>query len=85
MSQKISTEDGLLYISDDENPRQRSPRLRVSNCYPYVAMGVLFMAVSASLCGGRQRSAVEGGKTHPISTKKRVCISITYVKEATGI
>ena len=54
-----------------------SPRLRVSERFPYVPMGVLFTAVRVSLSGERWRSAGEGGMaltSDPVSTRKRVCV-----------
>ena len=82
VSQEIGTDYGLLYISNDENPRQRSSEAEVEGegSFPYVAMGVLFTAISASLSGGRRRSAVEGGKTltsDPVSMRKRVCVLVS--------
>ena len=51
MSQKISTEDGLPNISNDENPRECSlrPRSSVRERLPYVRIGVLFTAVRVSV------------------------------------
>ena len=44
---KVSQEIGTENISDDED--RRRPRLRVSDRWLYVVMGVLFTAISASL------------------------------------
>ena len=49
MSEKVSTKDQLLDISNDEYPSQQSSEssLRVKDRLPYVCMDVLLTAVSA--------------------------------------
>ena len=54
-----------------------SPRLRVSEHFPYVRMGVSFTAMRVSLSGERQRSVSDGGMaltSDPVSTRKYVCV-----------
>ena len=53
----------------------RRPRLRVSDCLPYVRMGVLFTAIRVSLSGECLQSGGEGGMvltSDPVSIRKRV-------------
>ena len=73
---EVCTDDGLLDISDNEYPRRR-PRLRVSERVPYVGMDVLFTAVKDSLSGGRLQSEREGGISDPVSTRKRVPVTLS--------
>ena len=61
-----------------------SPRLSVSEHFPYVVMGVSFTAMSVSLSGERRRSAVEGGMvltSDPVSTRKHVCVLVSLTKK----
>ena len=54
-----------------------TPRLRVSERFLNVRMGVSFTAMRVSLSGERRRSAEEGGMaltSDPVSTRKRVCV-----------
>ena len=62
-----------------------SPRLRVSERFPYVRMGVSFTAMRVSLSGERRRSAGEGGMaltSDPLSTRKRVCVLRSLTKNS---
>jgi len=65
------------------------PRLRVSECSPYIWMGVLFIAMGVSLFGERQWSVGEGGMaltSDPVSTRKcvRVLQSVTATVRRAG-
>ena len=61
---------------------RRSPRLRLSNRFPYVGMGVLLTAVKLSVSGTCFRSEAEGGMTltsDPVSTRSRICVSLSVM------
>ena len=54
---------------------RRSPRLRLSNRFPYVGMGVLLTAVKLSVSGRCFGSETEGGMiptSDPVSTRNRI-------------
>ena len=58
----------MLAMMKIQDSNQLSPSLRVSDCWPYVRMDVLFMAVSARESGERRRSAGVGGMTQTSET-----------------
>ena len=62
---------------------RRSLRLRVSERFLYVLMGVSFTTMRVSLSGMRRRSASEEGMvptSEAVSTRKRVCVVLSLTR-----
>ena len=83
MPQKISTNDGVLNISNDKHPLKGAKEFNVRSRLPYVAIVVLLTACRKRLDLQGLLPETEGGMTltsAPVSTTKRnpVALSVRY-------